>query len=454
MWKGRFDGETDARVRAYTESVSYDRRLARWDIEGSIAHAEALAAAGILSGDDLARIVAGLGTIAEEIEAGTFAWREELEDVHMNIEAALTERIGHAGARLHTARSRNDQVALDLRLYARAETAAIDQALRALQRSLVDVGERHRDVVLPGYTHLQRAQPVPLAHHLLAYAEMFERDRDRLADGLARIEVLPLGAGALAGSTIALDRDAIARRLGFRAVSRNSMDAVADRDFACEMLFTLALVGIHISRLGEDLVLWSSAEFGFVRLGDAFTTGSSLMPQKRNPDVAELARGRAGRLLGNLVALLTALKGLPMTYNRDLQEDKEALFDSIDIIRASLDVFPPMLESAGFDRARIAAAVSDPALLATDLAEHLVRAGVPFRQAHEVVGGLVRLAERRRVTLRELSAEDYRAAHPAFGPDARALLDLAAGLAARTAPGAPSPANVEAELARWRARLA
>jgi argininosuccinate lyase len=322
MWKGRFQQETAPAVQRFTESISFDWRLYKFDIQGSIAHAAALARAGLLTAEELQQIESGLKAIEQEIDEGRFSFRIDLEDVHMNIESALTSRIGSAGAKLHTARSRNDQVALDLRLYLRHETDEVCRRIRTLQRALVGLAEKYQKTILPGYTHLQRAQPVLFAHHLLAYAEMLERDRERLADGRRRINRMPLGSGAIAGSTIQLDREYIAGLLDFSEVTRNSMDAVSDRDFVAEFLFALALSGIHLSRLSEDLILFASSEFRFIKISDRYTTGSSLMPQKKNPDVCELTRGKTGRLVGNLVSLLITLKGLPMTYNRDLQEDK------------------------------------------------------------------------------------------------------------------------------------
>ncbi len=454
MWTGRFQQPTDAGLRAFSESISFDWRLFRHDIEGSLAHAAALRAAGLITDTELGQIEAGLREIGEEIARGEFPFSTDLEDVHMNIESALTQRIGAAGAKLHTARSRNDQVALDLRLYLRAEIGAIIGALRTMQSALVDLAARNADAVLPGYTHLQRAQPVLFAHHLLAYVEMFDRDAGRLDDCRRRLNVLPLGSGALAGSTINLDRELIAQKLGFPVISQNSMDAVSDRDFACEFLADAALVGVHLSRLSEDVVLWATSEFAFLTLSDAFTTGSSLMPQKKNPDVAELTRGKSGRLFGNLFRLLTVLKGLPMTYNRDLQEDKEAVFDSVDTLKLTLDVFAAMLREARVETATMARAAADPNLLATDLADYLVLKGVPFRQAHEVIGKLVALCAERRVGLPQLSLDDYRAASSAFSEDVFAVLDVRRSLESRRNPGGPSPANVATQIARWQESLA
>ncbi len=453
MWSGRFQQPTDAGLQAFSESVSFDWRLHRHDIDGSLAHAAALRAAGLLNDEELTQIETGLREIGATIARGEFAFSRELEDVHMNIESALTRKIGAAGAKLHTARSRNDQVALDLRLYLRAEIGEILGALRKMQRALVEFAGRNPDAVLPGYTHLQRAQPVLFAHHLLAYVEMFDRDAGRLQDCRRRLDVLPLGSGALAGSTINLDRELIAQRLGFSAISQNSMDAVSDRDFACEFLAAAALAGMHLSRLSEDVILWTTSEFQFVTLSDAFTTGSSLMPHKKNPDVAELARGKTGRLYGNLFRLLTVLKGLPMTYNRDLQEDKEAVFDSVDTLKLTLGIFAAMLREARVETVTMARAAADPNLLATDLADYLVLKGVPFRQAHEIIGKLVALCAERGVGLPQLSLDDYRAASSKFEEDIFAVLDVRRSLESRRNPGAPSPTHVFAQITRWQSAL-
>lgn len=454
MWKGRFEKETSGLLQRFSESISFDWRLYPFDIQGSLAHAKALQAAGILPESERAEIERGLKEILTEIEAGTFEFREELEDIHMNIESALTRKIGAAGARLHTARSRNDQVALDVRLYCRHEVGAILQLLRGLQAALVGCARRHQDAVIPGYTHLQRGQPVLFAHHLLAYVEMLERDRERLLSTRERINVLPLGSGALAGSTIVLDRELVARLLDFSRVSRNSMDAVSDRDFIAETLFGLALIGTHLSRLSEDIILWVTAEFGFAELSDAHTTGSSLMPQKKNPDIAELTRGKTGRLYGNLTSLLTTLKGLPMTYNRDLQEDKEPLFDSIDTVKMSLEINAEMIGAMRVRTDRTRAATSDPFLLATDLADHLVLQGVPFRQAHEIIGKLTAHSLKTGVAFQDIPLETYREFSPAFGAQVHGVLDVDTALKARKGIGAPSPDNVASELARWEACFA
>lgn len=453
MWKGRFSQPTSQLVQSYGESVSFDWRLFAHDIRGSIAHSKGLLKAGIITAGEQAEIERGLLEIRHEIETGNFEWKESLEDVHMNIEAELTRRIGPAGARLHTARSRNDQVATDVRLYTRDAVDSLIGLIQGLQRALIEACERAGAAVVPGYTHLQRGQPVLFAHHLLAYVEMLSRDAARLQDARKRIDVMPLGSGALAGSTIILDREYVASQLGFAAVTQNSMDAVSDRDFAAEVLFAIALCGVHLSRLSEDVILWCSAEFGFVTLSDAHTTGSSLMPQKKNPDVAELTRGKSGRLVGNLMALLTLLKGLPMTYNRDMQEDKEPLFDSIDTLKTALAVFAEMIAGMEVNEARTRAATSDPMLLATDLADYLVNHGVPFRQAHEVIGKLVAHSLTEKTAFADIPLAKYQEFSPAFEADLFACLNLETALAARQAIGAPSPKNVAAQIARWKEAL-
>ena len=453
MLRGRFQEETAAAMRRLSESVSFDWRLFKFDILGSIAHAKALHKAGLLTVDELAQIETGLVGIEKEIAAGTFEFRAELEDVHMNIEAELTKRIGAAGAKLHTARSRNDQVALDLRLYLRNECTEVRGLLTDFQRALVELGRKYSSAVLPGYTHLQRAQPVLLAHHFLAYVEMIERDKERLADARQRINRMPLGSGAIAASTIPIDRAYVAQLLDFPELTRNSMDAVSDRDFVAEMLFVLALVGVHLSRLSEDLILFASSEFKFVKISDAYSTGSSLMPQKKNPDVCELTRGKTGRLIGNLVTLLTVVKGLPMTYNRDLQEDKEAVFDSIDQIKLVLEVYAAMIRELEFDTRAMQQAASDPALLATDLADYLVLHGLPFRQAHEAIGGLVAYSQKEQRALPDLSLEEFRRFSDRFEPDLYHVFQLDSAMTKRVAVGAPSAKNVAAQMEAWDAKL-
>jgi argininosuccinate lyase len=455
---GRFAGGPAADVAQFTESISFDWRLWRQDIEGSKAHAAMLRKIGLLTPEELRAITAGLDEIAGEIQAGRFRWNVELEDVHMNIEAELTRRVP-AGAKLHTGRSRNDQVAVDMRLWLRDETRGLAGEIEDLQRALVEFGVREQEVVLPGYTHQQRAQPVYLAHHLLAYVEMLARDHQRLRESMERANVCPLGAGAIAGSTLPLDREFTARLLGFvdakgrPRVSQNSMDAVSDRDFAVEFCGHAALLAVHLSRLAEDFVLWASAEFNFIRIADAYTTGSSLMPQKKNPDIAELTRGKSGRVIGNLVSLLTLLKGLPMTYNRDLQEDKERLFDTVDTVRGTARVLAGMIRHTSANRSVCEAAAGDPSLLATDLADYLVRRGVPFRQAHHAVGRLVQRAESTRRRLNELRLEDLSRAHEQFGPDALGIFDLGRALDQRNLIGAPGRREVARQLRRWRKAL-
>ena len=454
MWKGRFKEEQSDLLKSYGASVHVDWQLYRQYFRGSIAHARALRGAGILTPEEFGQIEAGLLEIRSEIEAGKFEFSQDLEDVHMNIEAELTKRIGAAGAKLHTARSRNDQVALDFRLWLRDACEGLCRGIRSLQLSLVGLAERHKDAIIPGYTHLQRAQPVFFAHHLLAYVEMLNRDASRLGDASKRMDACPLGSGAIAGSTILLDREAVASELGFSKVTTNSMDAVADRDFACEVLADIAILGMHISRLSEDVILWASAEFGFIELSDRHTTGSSLMPQKKNPDIAELARGRTGRLYGNLMSLLTVMKGLPLTYNRDMQEDKEAVFDSVKSASETLAILAEMFEAASLREDRALAAASDPLLLATDLADRLVEGGVPFRKAHEIVGGLVAVAQETKTPLHKLDAAEFAAASPVLTPEiVKATFDLHAALAARGTTGAPSPENIQRELSRWREQL-
>lgn len=454
--KGRFRHQPDPVAEKFGRSVHFDHRLARHDLEGSRAHAAVLVKAGILSRKEAAAIRKGLDRIGKEIAQGKFRWKESLEDVHMNIEAALTARVP-AGAKLHTGRSRNDQVATDLRLWIRETIQGDLEATTQLQRALVGIGQKYREVILPGYTHLQRGQPVLLAHHLLAYVEMLERDKGRLRDAAKRADVLPLGSGALAGSTLRLDRNVARKALRFRELSTNSMDAVSDRDFLVEYLAAVALGGVHLSRLAEDLILFSSSEFGFLKFGEAFTTGSSLMPQKRNPDMAELVRGKSGRLTGHLVSLLTVLKGLPLTYNRDLQEDKEAVFDAADTWRKSLEVMARAIASLETDAGACLYAASAPELLATDVADALVREGLPFRKAHQVVGAAVRKAEEKGTRIDRLEEKDWEGisgrqwmavsgvlhSHSPASRLRKALQNRQAVV------GAPSPNLVEAELRRW-----
>ena len=446
LWGGRFSEATNPVVERFSASVHFDKALARYDIRGSIAHARMLASSGLIPPADADLLVAGLEQIESEIEAGEFPFDPALEDIHMNIESRLRERLGEVAGRLHTGRSRNDQIATDLALYLRDAARAARRGLLELREVLVARAEEHLDTVLPGYTHLQRAQPVRLAHHWLAFVEMFGRDAQRFRDLAGRLNTSPLGSGALAGSTLALDRNATAASLGFERPSANSMDAVASRDVAMEFLSASAIAMVHLSRLAEELVIWSTSEFGFVELADAYSTGSSLMPQKKNPDVPEIVRGKAGRAIGNLVSLLTTVKGLPLTYNRDLQEDKEPIFDSAATLRDSLEVMSGTLATLRVNVETMRNAAGDSMLLATDLAEILVQQGVPFRDAHEAVGRIVRHCERKQLDLRDLSQEDLQSFHPDFPGGGAQLLDLDRSLEARSLTGGTARVTVRAAL--------
>jgi argininosuccinate lyase len=451
---GRFRSGPAADAAQFTESISFDWRLWEHDILGSLAHAAMLQKIGLLTKTELTSIRNALDEIAEEINSGKFNWDAALEDVHMNIEAALTKRCP-AGAKLHTGRSRNDQVALDLRMWLRDEIIVLNRIIRALQSSLVNLGEQNRNVIIPGYTHVQRAQPVYLAHHLLAYVEMLERDHDRFADCFVRTNECPLGSGAIAGSTLPLDREFVAAQLGFvdakgnPRVTQNSMDAVSDRDFVVEFCGAAALLAVHLSRLAEDLILWCSSEFSFIKISDAYTTGSSLMPQKKNPDVAELIRGKSGRVIGNLMSVLTLLKGLPMTYNRDLQEDKERLFDTANTVHSSVRLMSAMLQNTTVNQSACAAAASDAALLATDLADYLVRKGMPFRQAHHVVGAVVAAAEQAGKQLNEMDVAALQKIDRHFSDDVATMFDLKSAMSRRQMTGSPGTKQVASQLARW-----
>jgi argininosuccinate lyase len=442
LWGGRFTSGTADSVVAFTASIDVDSRLYRHDIAGSIAHAKMLARQRIISARDAHKIVRGLKALQREIEAGKFVFSAADEDIHMNIERRLTEKIGAVGGKLHTARSRNDQVALDLRLYLREEVALIVQALQALQRELARAAKRHIDVIMPGYTHLQRAQPVLFSHHLLAYYDMFERDGARFSDCLGRINVLPLGAGALAGTTFAIDRSYVARLLNFPGVSKNSIDTVADRDFILEFLAAAAILFVHLSRLAEELVLWSSQEFAFIELPDRYCTGSSMMPQKKNPDVPELIRGKTGRVFGHLHALLTIMKGLPLAYNRDLQEDKIPLFDTVDTVKASLHMVRELIAGMKVRKDKMLAAAQGGFMNATDLADYLVGRGVPFRAAHAVAGKVVRhcLSQGRRIE--ELPLAELKRFSPQIEKDVYRYLSAEAMVGRRRAIGGTAPSNV------------
>lgn len=447
MWGGRFAEKTAASVEAFTASIHYDCRLYRHDIAGSRAHAGMLAAQGLISPAERDEIISGLNCIEGEIERGEFVFRPELEDIHMNIEKTLIERIGPAGAKLHTARSRNDQIALDIRLYLRETVAEFDGLLKGVQRSLLTLARTYLGVIMPGYTHLQRAQPVLVSHHLLAYYEMFRRDRQRLADALKRINILPLGAAALAGTGLPIDREFVARELGFPAVSANSMDTVGDRDFAVEFCADCTLIQLHLSRMSEELVLWASQEFSFIELADAFCTGSSIMPQKKNPDIPELIRGKSGRVVGNLMALITLLKGLPLTYNRDLQEDKEPLFDTIDTVGQCLAIMAELLANLKFNRESLARATVGGYMTATDLADYLVGKNIPFRQAHAIVGQAVAFCLEQGRELAELSLSELQGFSAEIGEDVFAVLSVAGSVNSRTSLGGTAETVVTKALA-------
>ncbi len=447
--RDRFKKEVDKSVEKYTASVSVDKRLYKQDVAGSIAHARMLARQGIISEKDAELITMALTSIREEIEGGSFEFRDDLEDIHMNIEARLIEKVGDVGLKLHTARSRNDQVALDMRLFAKEAILQTMDKLVGLQKALLDVAEANKAQIIPGYTHLQRAQPVLFAHHMLAYFEMLQRDVARFRDCLGRTDVLPLGSGALAGVPYPIDRDFLAKELGFSRISENSMDAVSDRDFVIEYQAAASLTMMHLSRFAEELVLWSSAEFGFVELDDSYVTGSSIMPQKKNPDVAELARARTGRVYGNLLAMLTVMKALPLSYNRDMQEDKEGFFDTVDTLLSTLEVFTGMVATLKVKGEKTRRAAEEGYILATDLADYLVAKGVPFREAHNIVGGLVQYAVEKGKTFKDLSLSEYKSFSPLFDEDVYSVT-LASSLGARNVPGGTAPGQVAQQLDRAR----
>jgi len=452
-WGGRFTEATNALVEEYTASIPYDWRLYPYDIAGSIAHATMLGRQGIITKKETDRIVRGLEDILREIRTGVFEFRLELEDVHMNIENRLIRKIGPVGGKLHTARSRNDQVALDLRMYLRDEIVNIYDLLHAIQKAIVILAERYSDVVMPGYTHLQRAQPVLLGHHLLAYYEMFDRDLGRLKDCFRRVDMMPLGSGALAGTVLPIDRHFVARLLGFSGVCENSIDAVSDRDFAIEFTAACAQIMTHLSRLSEEIVIWSSTEFGFITIADAFTTGSSLMPQKKNPDVAELTRGKTGRVYGSLMTLLVIMKGLPLAYNRDMQEDKEPVFDAADTVARTLPVVTEMLKSIIVNSDTMRMAAEDGFITATDLADYLVRKGMPFRRAHEVVGKAVARAIELKCGLGTMDLREYRKLTPLIRKDVYDALSLEASVGRRVSYGGTAPSNLKKRLRNLKKKL-
>jgi argininosuccinate lyase len=447
MWGGRFSQSIDDAFARFNASFGFDWRLYDADIRGSIAYAQALARAEIITAAERDALIDGLGRVKQEFAARTFEAKPSDEDIHTAVERRLGELVGAVAGKLHTGRSRNDQIATDTRLFVRDAISNLQALVSNLQRAMIEKAEQHLDVLMPGYTHLQRAQPILFSHWLMSYVWMLQRDAARLDDCAARTAVLPLGAGALAGNAFGIDREFLARELGFARVSENSIDAVGDRDFIAEFLFAAALLGVHLSRLGEDLILYSSAEFGFVTMDDAYATGSSLMPQKKNPDALELARGKTGRLIGDLVALLTTLKGLPSSYDKDLQEDKEPLFDAVDTLDALLPVIAGVIRTLRVNADAMRAAL-DAAMLATDLADYLVRRGVPFRDAHRQVGEAVKLAEARGIALSDLSAEDFSAIAPEFGTDVKTVFDFERSVAARAVIGGTGPNAVRAQIAQ------
>ena len=452
-WSGRFAEPIDALTRRFNASVPFDKRLAEFDIEGSLAHARMLARVKLITAADLAAIQRGMAKIVKEVRSGRFEWSLDREDVHFNIEHRLTEIVGEPGKKLHTARSRNDQVATDMRLWLRAEIDTLSKLLRAVRKALLDLASPHAATLMPGFTHLQVAQPVTFGHHLMAYFEMFTRDAERLSDCRKRVNRLPLGASALAGTSFPIDREWVARELGFDSVCENSMDAVSDRDFAVEFLAAAALCMAHVSRLSEELVLWSNPAFGFVKIADRFCTGSSIMPQKKNPDVPELMRGKSGRVFGSLVAMLTVIKGQPLAYNKDNQEDKEPLFDTVDTLRDVLEILAALLKGVKPQPARMREALREGFATATDLADYLVRKGLPFRDAHEVVARAVRAAERAGKDLGELPLAELKSFSPLIGKDARAVLTPEGSVASRNHIGGTAPEAVRAAIARARKRL-
>ncbi len=452
-WSGRFNEPVAELVKKYTASIGFDYRLAAFDIQGSIAHAQMLGAQKIISADDVKAIEQGLAEIAHEIEAGQFEWLLDLEDVHLNIEKRLTDKIGDAGKRLHTGRSRNDQVATDVRLWLRASADQVSVALKKLQLSLLDLAEAHFDTVMPGFTHLQVAQPVTLGHHLMAYVEMLSRDAQRFADCRRRMNRLPLGAAALAGTSYPIDRELVAKKLGFDGVCENSLDAVSDRDFAIEFTFAASLVMTHLSRLSEELILWSSPRFAFIDIADRFCTGSSIMPQKKNPDVPELVRGKTGRVYGHLTALLTLMKGQPLAYNKDNQEDKEPLFDTVDTLLVTLEIYADMMRGITVNKDNMRQAASEGFATATDLADYLVKKGMPFRDAHEVVALAVRFGVDKKVDLSDLPLATLQQFSSSIADDVYGVLTLEGSLNSRNHIGGTAPVQVKAAIARMRATL-
>ena len=445
-WSGRFTQETNKLVEEFNASIAFDKRLYKHDIMGSIAHAKMLTKVGIIKKREAERIISGLKAIEKEIEAGKFRFTSDMEDIHMAIEKRLIEKTGPVGGKLHTARSRNDQVALDVRLYLRDEIGEVKGLIRELQKTFVGIAKKNLDCIMPGYTHLQRAQPILFSHHLLSYYEMLKRDFERLDDCLKRVNVMPLGSGALAGSPYPLNREFVAKELGFTGVTDNSLDAVSDRDFCIEFCSASSILMMHLSRLSEEMILWSSSEFGFIELSDAFSTGSSLMPQKKNPDVPELMRGKTGRVYGNLVSLLTTMKALPLAYNKDMQEDKEALFDTIATIKECLKVFSPMLRTMKLNKKKMLDATKGGFLTATDAADYLVKKGVPFRESHHIVGRVVAYCIKTSQGLEDLSIDEWRGFSKAFGKDIKEVISVEASVKSRKAKGGTAPEAVKRRL--------
>ena len=445
-WSGRFTQKTDKLVEEFNASISFDKRLYKHDIMGSIAHARMLTKVGIIKKREAERIISGLKAIEKEIEAGKFRFTSDMEDIHMAIEKRLIEKTGPVGGKLHTARIRNDQVALDIRLYLRDEIGEVKGLIRELQKTFVGIAKKNLDCIMPGYTHLQRAQPILFSHHILAYYEMLKRDNERLADCYKRVNVMPLGSGALAGSPYPLNREFVAKELGFTGVTDNSLDAVSDRDFCIEFCSAASILMMHLSRLSEELILWSSSEFGFIELSDAFSTGSSLMPQKKNPDVPELMRGKTGRVYGNLVSLLTTMKALPLAYNKDMQEDKEALFDTIATIKECLKVFSPMLRTMKLNKKKMLDATKGGFLTATDAADYLVKKGVPFRESHHIAGRVVAYCIKTSQGLEDLSIDEWRGFSKAFGKDIKEVISVEASVKSRKAKGGTAPEAVKRRL--------
>jgi argininosuccinate lyase len=452
-WGGRFTQDTNELTEEFTASISFDKRLFRFDIKGSMAYCEVLAKAGIISQNEKQKIIQALQEIEQEIEKGVFPFSTHLEDIHMHIEEKLIAKIGETGGKLHTGRSRNDQIALDMRLYVKDEVADILNRVTVLQTSLVTLADKHIEVIMPGYTHLRKAQPILFSHHVMAYYEMFKRDRERLADALKRIDVLPLGSGALAGTSYPIDREYLAELLGFAAVSQNSIDAVSDRDFVVEFLAHCALLMMHLSRLCEELIIWSSPEFGFLRLPQAFCTGSSIMPQKANPDVLELIRAKTGRVYGALITVLTVLKGLPLAYNRDLQEDKEPLFDTVDTVKSSLQIMASLMEKVEVDSKRMREATSEGYTNATDLADYLVMKGIPFREAHQITGKAVQYAEEKGVPLEDLALDELRSFSPSVAEDVFDYIRIEASVNHRQSLGGTARSRVTEQIKKAKKEL-